>query len=218
VDSIVWSLTLATNIDWDLVLMRLNATYDDLDANRRLPTRAQQLAARDRFDRVLARGSSSIRPSTVVAIAGSCSRPYRSTLVADIIEANLFPALTAADDAMARCRALATLTRTAAALAAWRADQPAGVPPYPEHLDALVPRYLPAVPIDPFTDKPLIHERRGDGYLLASVGRNGVYDGGDDMSGDIVGGEWQEQTRDVEYPKSDLVVRMPVPARKPADR
>jgi hypothetical protein len=29
---------------------------------------------------------------------------------------------------------------------------------------------------------------------------------------------WQEQTRDVDYPKSDLVVRMPVPARKPDDR
>jgi hypothetical protein len=111
-----------------------------------------------------------------------------------------------------------TLTRTAAALAAWRADQPADSPPYPERLDDLVPRYLPAVPVDPFTDTPLIYERRGDGYLLASVGQNGVYDGGDDMSGDIVGGEWQEQTRDVDYPKSDLVVRMPVPARKPDDR
>ena len=58
--------------------------------------------------------------------------------------------------------------------------------------------------------------------LLADLGADVVKvekpDGGDDMSGDIVGGEWQEQTRDVEYPKSDLVVRMPVPARKPADR
>ena len=59
---------------------------------------------------------------------------------------------------------------------------------------------------------PLIYERRGDGYLLASVGVNGVYDGGDDMSGDIGGGEWQ-QTRGVLLEKSDLVVRMPVPQR-----
>jgi hypothetical protein len=214
VDSTVLALTLATSIDWNLVLTRLNATYDDLDATLRLPTRAQQLAARDRFDRVLARGSSSMRPSTVVAIAGLCSRPYRSTLVADIIDAYLFPALQAADHAMVRCRALTTLTRTAAALAAWRADQPADSPPYPERLDDLVPRYLPAVPIDPFTDTPLIYERRGDGYLLASVGQNGVYDGGDDMSGDIVGGKWQEQTR-MPREKSALVVCMPVPLRMP---
>jgi len=87
-----------------------------------------------------------------------------------------------------------------------------------ERLDELVPRYLPAVPIDPFADTPLIYERRGDGYLLASVGQNGVYDGGDDMTGDIIGGEWQEQTRNMPEEKYDLLVRMPVPARKAADR
>ena len=38
------------------------------------------------------------------------------------------------------------------------------------------------------------------------------------MTGDIVGGEWQEQTREVPREKSDIVVRMPVPARKAADR
>ena len=61
---------------------------------------------------------------------------------------------------------------------------------------------------------PLIYERRGDGYLLASVGQNGVYDGGDDMSGDIIGGKWQEQTR-MPREKSALVVCMPVPLRMP---
>lgn len=213
VDSIVWSLTLATSIDWDLVLERLDATHDDLDAALRLPTRAERRAALDRFDQVIARGSSSMRPSTVQVIAGLCSRPYRSTLLADMIEAILFPALQAADGGLTRGRAVATLTRTAAALAAWRADQLAGAPPYPEGLDALVPRYLPAVPIDPFADKPLIYERRDDGYLLASVGQNGVYDGGDDLYGDIIGGEWQEQKREVHHTKSDLVVRMPVPGR-----
>jgi hypothetical protein len=121
-------------------------------------------------------------------------------------------------DAPTRCRAVTTLTRTAAALAAWRADQPSGSPAYPERLDDLVPRYLPAVPVDPFADTPLIYERRGDGYLLASVGQNGVYDGGDDMTGDIIGGEWQEQTRNMPEEKYDLLVRMPVPARKAADR
>jgi len=48
------------------------------------------------------------------------------------------------------------------------------------------------------------------------VGQNGVYDGGDDMDGWIVGGEWQTTEQDVPYPKSDLVVRMPVPPRPPA--
>jgi hypothetical protein len=62
----------------------------------------------------------------------------------------------------------------------------------------------------------LIYERRGDGYLLASVGENGVYDGGDDIDGWIVRGEWQEQEQKVNYPAVDLVVRMPIPPRPAA--
>jgi hypothetical protein len=82
-----------------------------------------------------------------------------------------------------------------------------------DRLDDLVPQYLPAVPIDSFSEKPLIYERRGDGYLLASVGRNGIYDGGDDNDGRIVKGEWKEEDQFVDTDKSDLVVRMPVPKR-----
>ncbi|MFN9369813.1 MAG: hypothetical protein ACK6CT_13785 [Planctomycetia bacterium] len=212
------SLASATSIDWNLVLQRLNTSYDDVEAALRLPTYAERRAALDRLTAptASARSSSSGWRATGDTILGTCSRQYRSALIADTFESRLLPGVLGVDDATTRCRALMTLTRTAAALAARRADQPAGSPPYPERLDDLVPRYLPAVPIDPFPDKPLIYERRGDGYLLASVGQNGVFDGGDDMSGDIVGGEWQEQTRDVDYPKSDLVVRMPVPDRKPA--
>jgi hypothetical protein len=108
------------------------------------------------------------------------------------------------------------LTKTAAALAAWRADRGRGEPPYPERLDELVPRYLAAVPVDPFSDNPFIYERRGDGYLLASVGADGVYDGGDDVSGWIVGGEWQAVEQDVPWDASDFVVRMPIPPRPAA--
>ena len=220
VDSTVLALASATSIDWNLVLERLNTSKDDVAAALRLPTYAERRAALDQLTAptASARSSSSGWRATGDTILGTCSRQYRSALIADTVESLLLPGMRGVDDATIRCRALTTLPRTAAALAAWRADQPAGVPPYPEQLDALVPRYLPAVPIDPFTDTPLIYERRGDGYLLASVGQNGVYDGGDDMNGDIVGGEWQEQTRKVDYPKSDLVVRMPVPTRKPADR
>jgi len=44
---------------------------------------------------------------------------------------------------------------------------------------------------------------------------NGVYDGGDDMSGWIVRGEWQERKQDVDHRSADVVVRMPIPPRKP---
>lgn len=48
----------------------------------------------------------------------------------------------------------------------------------PASLDALVPAYLPAVPQDPFSGKPLIYGKGADDYRLYSVDNNRVDDGG----------------------------------------
>ena len=49
----------------------------------------------------------------------------------------------------------------------------------PGSLDALVPAFLPALPRDYIDGKPLRYRRRPEGgYLLYSVGRNGLDDGG----------------------------------------
>ena len=73
------------------------------------------------------------------------------------------------------------------------------------------------MPIDPFTDMPLRYERRGDGYLLMSVGHNGVDDGGDDEFHDIVDGRWSTEAETGFSSRGDLVIRLPVPSRLPAD-
>jgi hypothetical protein len=54
----------------------------------------------------------------------------------------------------------------------------------PESLAVLVPKYLSAVPQDPFGDGPLVYRRTADGYLLYSVGANGTDDGGQRVSRD----------------------------------
>jgi hypothetical protein len=49
----------------------------------------------------------------------------------------------------------------------------------PPNLSALVPEFLPAVPLDPVDGNPLHYRPNGDGtYLLYSVGSNGKDDGG----------------------------------------
>ena len=48
----------------------------------------------------------------------------------------------------------------------------------PDSLDALVPAFMPAVPMDPFSGKPLVYKREAAGYLLYSVDTNRVDDGG----------------------------------------
>jgi hypothetical protein len=49
---------------------------------------------------------------------------------------------------------------------------------YPEALSALVPEYLPAIPVDPFQGRILAYQKKGLGYTLrspeakASLGRH----------------------------------------------
>jgi hypothetical protein len=73
-------------------------------------------------------------------------------------------------DVMARASSL----RTAIAVERYRLAAGA----LPESLGQLVPRYLPEIPIDPFTGKPLKYERREPGYVVYSLGSNRVDDGG----------------------------------------
>jgi hypothetical protein len=49
---------------------------------------------------------------------------------------------------------------------------------YPESLEALVPALLNEVPIDPFTGKPLVYRREGEGFIVYSLGSNLKDDGG----------------------------------------
>jgi hypothetical protein len=204
-------VALLASLDWNLILERMNGYYDELESACRLPTHAGCVAALEEME---SRWQRPAPPASARAgdwLLQVCSRAHRSDRIADRLLRMVVPQLSSALEAATRSAAQLALTKTAAALAAWHADRGADAPPYPERLDDLVPTYLAVVPVDPFTDKPFIYERRGDGYLLASVGVNGVYDGGDDFGGWIVRGEWQATVQDVPYQKSDLVVRMPIP-------
>jgi len=66
------------------------------------------------------------------------------------------------------------LTRVALALAAYRAERGK----YPERLPAVVPRYIPVLPVDRFSGKPLKYRLTKKAFLLYSVGENGRDDGG----------------------------------------
>src|SRR5262245_27471098 len=48
----------------------------------------------------------------------------------------------------------------------------------PERLGDLVPKYLPTVPLDPYSQQPLIYKVNGDSFLLYSVGLDQTDNGG----------------------------------------
>jgi hypothetical protein len=57
-----------------------------------------------------------------------------------------------------------------------------GMGRWPQSLGALAPAYLEAAPDDPFDGKPLRYRRLDGGFVVYSVGRDGVDDGGKDGS------------------------------------
>ena len=57
-------------------------------------------------------------------------------------------------------------------------------------LNELAPSYFPTIPLDPYTDARLVYKSTGDGYLLYSVGANGIDDNGleaDEFDGQLTG-------------------------------
>jgi hypothetical protein len=80
------------------------------------------------------------------------------------------------------------LTQVALALAAFKAEHNGA---YPATLDELSLAYLPAVPVDSFSENPLVYARTGSGYTLYSVGPDMADQGGkgtkpyDDISASV---------------------------------
>ncbi len=208
-----WGVVFRARIDWNTLLRKGNVWYDALVAAAKLPSREKRNAAFDRIDEKLGQISSrSNRPSAWVGSVLSSKR--RTEMASDILLSLILPATSAAFNAEDRTSTQLELTRLAAALAVYRAEQGA----YPEQLAELVPGVLPKLPVDLYSghlhlDRSFLYERKDDGgFLLYSVFENGIDDGGDSMSGEVVDGEWVgEPPEDSDYSKSDLVIRVPVP-------
>ncbi len=71
----------------------------------------------------------------------------------------------------------------------------------PDNLDNIAPRFIDVVPTDPFTGKPVIYKRVGDGYMVYSVG-----DDGEDNSGLRRNAEGREFE-----PGTDIVFEVGIP-------
>ncbi|HEV3444358.1 MAG TPA: hypothetical protein VG099_06930 [Gemmataceae bacterium] len=105
----------------------------------------------------------------------------------------MLPAFISVQSAADRCEQEQRNLHLAFTLAAYQRDQGH----YPAKLAELCPKYLKDVPGDLFSGKPLIYRLVDQGYLLYSVGVNGVDDGG--------------RGSDDEPRGDDLSIRMPGP-------
>jgi hypothetical protein len=105
----------------------------------------------------------------------------------------VIPALERACLRLVHAHANVDLARTAIALERYHLANGS----YPDSLDSLAPKYIPAVPHDVILGKPLHYHRDGQGFVLYSIGWNEKDDNGtlgfyDDKSKgiDISKGDW----------------------------
>jgi len=92
-----------------------------------------------------------------------------------VVTAMIMPALGKCMDRDAENSARLRTAATALAIERYRLKHEGKLP---ETLSALVPEYLPAVPIDPFTGEALRYRKRDKGFVVYSVGADRQDDGG----------------------------------------
>lgn len=182
-------------VDWDIVLRMGNAWLDRQVEASRKSTHKERKEAFDKIDvdiKKLVQSAKDLKSFGLSFVTG----PHRaiSEQVGRMFVGLLLPAVSAAVDAEDRSLMEAQLTDLAFALAAYRADHGS----YPAKLADLVPKYVSKVPKDMFNDAELHYQREADGYLLYSVGLNGIDDGGKSHD------DWMDGKQ-----PDDLIIRMP---------
>jgi hypothetical protein len=105
----------------------------------------------------------------------------------DLFVSIIAPSLSRAIEVLGRAEARDQCACVAVAMTRFRLDHGT----LPGKLDELVPKYLEAIPIDPFDGKGLRMAVKGDRWIIYSVGPDGVDDGGveiggKDQKGDVI--------------------------------
>jgi hypothetical protein len=183
------------SIDWDPAFRNVNVWFDRCAAGARILDQAARKKEMDQITRDLK--NLKLQVGDIGLIEKELMGPkQRGEMIGNILVALLIPAFDKVAIAAERTEQNLRNLHLAFALAAYHADNRR----YPETLAELAPNYIDKIPDDLFSGHPLIYRLEGDGYLLYSVGVNGIDDGGQGYDDDPKG--------------DDLVIRMPVPEPK----
>lgn len=164
-------------VDWNAVLRRLNAKFDQMAAISQNPDRPTREKA---FKAMQARiaGRLAKKKAFAECLPGDAddkaNREGATAWFSDARAIRLLPAYKEAARAVDRDRTRDGLCRIALALAVYRLDHNR----YPKQLSELKPKYLNQLPLDRCDGRPMKYRRAMRGYLLYSVGTNGKADAG----------------------------------------
>jgi hypothetical protein len=142
-------------MDWDAVLRDMNGEYDLLVAGSAKATFGQRVEAGREGDK-------RTEQLKVLLQAGNLTPTERISVG---LRANFQPSLGRAGTLYERALMLASIDQMGFALAAYHADKGS----YPDTAVALVPDYITMVPLDRFTDQPLVYKATKTGAMIYSV-------------------------------------------------
>ncbi|MEI8380820.1 MAG: hypothetical protein WCJ09_11870 [Planctomycetota bacterium] len=184
-------------VDVNVLLRRMNQTYDKLAAAMKLETFAARHEALTAIEATVVPA----KPAQDLSAIPKLLLNYRQTItnsVSDLLLSLLMPAMSRINISETRSVVRDDQVKIGLALAAFRAERGA----WPKTLAELVPAYLDRVPLDQFTDKPFVYVPSDDGFVIYSVGPNGNDDAG--ISRDRVGDDIPFQVhRNVDATKTE---------------
>jgi hypothetical protein len=180
------------SINWDPAFRNANQFFDRYVAALRLPDRTARWQEVDAILQELQLLRQKV--TDIGAIEKEFMGPSRrGEMIGNVMIGMMAPGFDKLQNAAERREQDQRNLYLAFVLAAYHNDHGS----FPAKLDDLVPNYLAKVPDDLFSGKPLIYRLEGKGYLLYSIGPNGIDERGrgfeDEPHGD------------------DLSVRMPMP-------
>jgi hypothetical protein len=184
------------SVNWDPALRNANLWYDRCASWARISDRRERQWQLFQITNELR--SMKYRSTNMGIIEKSFMSPTRrGEFIGEVMISLLLPAFQKVREAQEHQEQKHGNLHLAFALAAYQKDHGR----YPAKLDELAPKYLEKIPDDLFSGQPLIYKPTDKGYLLYSVGPNGIDDEG--------------RGPDDEPRGDDFSVRMPVPEPKP---
>ncbi len=184
------------SIDWDPALRNVNRWYDRCAAALRIADRMEREQEVGEFIQELKGLKQEVVSGTGLLQKMFMGADERGEMIGKILIGLMMPAFNKVQEASDRREQGERNLSLAFALAAYQRDNGR----YPAQLRELAPRYLKKIPTDLFSGEALIYRPHEKGYLLYSVGVNGIDDGGHGY-GDQPRGD-------------DLCVRVPVPEQR----
>jgi hypothetical protein len=147
---------------WGLVMNEINKKFDDME--ERLFSGAPEPGGKGRF------GGEFHMYEFLKLFAGYGKNGAVAIAIGEMMGELLVPAIDAYLGAVKRHEAEGSLLPLVFTLESYHRDNGS----YPERLDDLLGRYMDEIPLDPFSGEPLRYILEEGGYLLYSIGPNGI--------------------------------------------